>query len=150
MLKNLPTKVVSAVFKTKLRKRFIGPFTVIAKKELAYTLSLPCKLHTHTVLYVGLIKPYRDPSHVDLEALASTKRSSNQIAECKPAGLHEPRSRLVRALKNECELALRPSQTGSYPEPLARSLLELPTSNGPPTVHRPPPTLLNAQRNRQF
>ena len=29
--KNLPTKVVSAVYKTKLRPRFIGPFTVVAK-----------------------------------------------------------------------------------------------------------------------
>ena len=28
--KNLPTNVVSAVFKTKLRTRFIGPFTVVA------------------------------------------------------------------------------------------------------------------------
>ena len=32
---NLPTKVVSAAFKKKLRPRFIGPFTVIAKKGLA-------------------------------------------------------------------------------------------------------------------
>ena len=37
--KNLPTNVVSAVFKTKLRPRFIGPFTVVAKKGIAYTLT---------------------------------------------------------------------------------------------------------------
>ena len=42
--KNLPTNVVSAVVKTKLRQRFIGPFTVVAKKGLAYTLSLPRKM----------------------------------------------------------------------------------------------------------
>ena len=30
--KNLPTNVVSAVFKTKLRPCFIGPFAVVAKK----------------------------------------------------------------------------------------------------------------------
>ena len=57
--KNLPTNVVSAVFKTKLRPRFIGPFTVVAKKGLAYTLNLPRKLRTHPVFYVGLLKPYR-------------------------------------------------------------------------------------------
>ena len=33
--KNLPTNVVSSVFKTKLRTRFIRPFTVIAKKGIA-------------------------------------------------------------------------------------------------------------------
>ena len=71
--KNLPTKLVSAVFKTKLRPRFIGPFTVVAKKGLAYTLNLPRKLRTHPVFYVGLLKPYRDPSLVDLESLAPRK-----------------------------------------------------------------------------
>jgi hypothetical protein len=34
--KNLPTHAVSAIFKTKLRPRFVGPFTVVAKKDLAY------------------------------------------------------------------------------------------------------------------
>ena len=53
--KNLPTKVVSAVFKTKLRPRYIGPFTVVAKKGLAYTLNLPRKLRTQPVFYVGLL-----------------------------------------------------------------------------------------------
>ena len=44
--KILPTNVVSAVFKTNLRPRFIGSFTVIAKKGIAYTLNLPRKLRT--------------------------------------------------------------------------------------------------------
>ena len=47
--KKQPKNVVSAVFKTELRPRFIGPFTVIAKKGLAYTLNLPRKLRTHPV-----------------------------------------------------------------------------------------------------
>ncbi|KAG3158903.1 hypothetical protein PC128_g21410 [Phytophthora cactorum] len=55
--KNLPTNAVSAVFKTKLRPRFIGPFKVVAKKGLAYTLNLPKKMRTHPVFYVGLLKP---------------------------------------------------------------------------------------------
>ncbi|KAE9027097.1 hypothetical protein PR003_g12828 [Phytophthora rubi] len=64
--KNLPTHAVSAVFKTKLRPRFIGPFKVVAKKGLAYTLNLPKKMRTHPVFYVGLLKPYRDPSMLKL------------------------------------------------------------------------------------
>ena len=60
--KNLPTKLVSAVFKTKLRPRFIEPFTIVAKEGLAYTLNLPCKMRTHPLFYVGLLKPYRAPS----------------------------------------------------------------------------------------
>uniref|UniRef100_H3GPY2 Integrase catalytic domain-containing protein n=1 Tax=Phytophthora ramorum TaxID=164328 RepID=H3GPY2_PHYRM len=52
--------LVSAVFITKLRPRFIGPFKVVAKKGLAYTLNLLKKLRTHPVFYVGLLKPYRD------------------------------------------------------------------------------------------
>ena len=63
--KKLPTNVVSAVFKTKLRPRFINPFTVIAKKGLACKLNLPRKLHTQPVFYFGLLKPYHDPSLVD-------------------------------------------------------------------------------------
>ncbi|KAL4092832.1 hypothetical protein PRIC1_011823 [Phytophthora ramorum] len=61
---------VSAVFKTKLRPRFIGPFKVVAKKGLAYTLNLPKKMRTHPVFYVGLLKPYRDPARVSAKALA--------------------------------------------------------------------------------
>uniref|UniRef100_H3H286 Integrase catalytic domain-containing protein n=1 Tax=Phytophthora ramorum TaxID=164328 RepID=H3H286_PHYRM len=62
--------LVSAVFKTKLRPRFIGPFKVVAKKGLAYMLNLPKKTRTHPVFYVGLIKPYRDPARLSAEALA--------------------------------------------------------------------------------
>ena len=82
--KNLPTNLVSAVFKTKLRPRFIGPFTVVAKKGLAYTLNLPSKLRTHPVFYVGLLKPYRDPSHVDLKALVLRQAVVPQIAASSP------------------------------------------------------------------
>ena len=48
------------MFKTKLRLRFIRPFTVVAKKRLAYTLNMPLKLRTHPVFYVGVLKPYRE------------------------------------------------------------------------------------------
>ncbi|OWZ13300.1 Pol Polyprotein [Phytophthora megakarya] len=59
--KNLPTHAMSAVFKTKLRPRFIGPFTVVAKKGLAYTLSLPSKMRTHPVFYVAYLSRIMTP-----------------------------------------------------------------------------------------
>ncbi|GMF57399.1 unnamed protein product [Phytophthora fragariaefolia] len=81
--KNLPTHAVSAVFKTKLRPRYIGPFKVVAKKGLAYTLNLPKKMRTHPVFYVGLLKPYQDPARVRLEDLGS--RASATRLEGEPS-----------------------------------------------------------------
>ncbi|GMF50673.1 unnamed protein product [Phytophthora fragariaefolia] len=69
--KNLPTYAVSAVFKTKLRPRIIGPFKVVTKKGQAYTLNLPKKMRTHPVFYVGLFKPYLDPARVRFGDLGS-------------------------------------------------------------------------------
>ncbi|GMF37198.1 unnamed protein product [Phytophthora fragariaefolia] len=60
--KSLTTQAVSAFFKTKLPSRFIGPFKVVAKKGLVYTLNLLKKMRTHPVFYVGLLKPYLDPA----------------------------------------------------------------------------------------
>ena len=71
---------MSAVFKTKMRPRFIGPFAVIAEKGLASTLNLPRKLRTHPVSYVGLLKPYHDPSLVDRKALAPEGGTSSPLA----------------------------------------------------------------------
>ena len=68
--KTLPTNVVSDVFKTKLRPRFIEPLTVIEKKGLAYTLNLQRKLCTQPMFYVGLLKPYHDSSLVDRKELS--------------------------------------------------------------------------------
>jgi len=47
----------------------VGPFTVVAKKGLAYTLNLPKKLRTHPVFYVGLFEQYHDPSQVSSDEL---------------------------------------------------------------------------------
>jgi hypothetical protein len=78
--KNLPTHAVSAIFKTKLRPRFVGPFTVVAKKGLAYKLNLPKKMRTYTVFYVGLLKPYHDPSHVGSDELAPRVQQRQVLA----------------------------------------------------------------------
>ncbi|GMF47727.1 unnamed protein product [Phytophthora fragariaefolia] len=57
--KNLSTPAVFAVGSTKLRPRFVGPFTVIGVHGHAYTLDLPSSMATHPTFYVGLLKPYR-------------------------------------------------------------------------------------------
>uniref|UniRef100_A0AAV1VM67 Transposase n=1 Tax=Peronospora matthiolae TaxID=2874970 RepID=A0AAV1VM67_9STRA len=77
---NLPTEVVSAVCKTRLRPRVIGQSKVVAKKGLAYTLSHPRKKRTHPVIYVYLLKPDLDRSLVDHETLAP-KESMPQVEE---------------------------------------------------------------------
>ncbi|KAG3154624.1 hypothetical protein C6341_g15637 [Phytophthora cactorum] len=51
-------------FETKLRPRFIGPFKVVAKMGLAYTLNLPKKMRTHPVFYIELTL---QPSNLTLE-----------------------------------------------------------------------------------
>jgi hypothetical protein len=78
--KNLPRHAVSAVVKTKLLPRFVGPFKVVAKKDLVYTLNLPKKMRTHPVFYVGLLKPYHDPSHVGSDELAPRVQQRQVLA----------------------------------------------------------------------
>ena len=112
--KNLPTNVVSAVFKTELLPLFIGPFTVVAKKGLAYTLSLPRKSRTHPRFYVGLLKPYRDPSHANLEALAPQNSALPSAAKSKLGAQAEPSSGLDPIPTPERELVSRRAQSGSY------------------------------------
>ncbi|GMF33060.1 unnamed protein product [Phytophthora fragariaefolia] len=63
--KNLPIAAVSAVGTTKLRPRFIGPFTVIRVHGHAYTLDLPSAMTTHPTFYVGLLKPYHPAAATD-------------------------------------------------------------------------------------
>ncbi|KAE9289583.1 hypothetical protein PF001_g19973 [Phytophthora fragariae] len=65
--KNLPTQAVSAVSSTKLRPRFVGPFTVIGVHGHAYTLDLPSSMATHPTIYVGMLKPYHPAGAVEPE-----------------------------------------------------------------------------------
>ena len=148
--KNLHTKVVSAVFKTKLRPRFIGPFTVVAKKGLAYTLNLPRKLRTHPVFYVGLLKPYRDPSHVDREALAPRKLASPQAAASGSGGQVVPPSVFDPSQTSTSELVARRASAGSDPKSLEGCSPPEPEPHGLQLTHRPPPALLDEQGNFQF
>ncbi|KAE8953508.1 hypothetical protein PR001_g32852, partial [Phytophthora rubi] len=88
--KNLPTQAVSAVGSTKLRPRFVGPFTVIGVHGHAYTLDLPSSMATHPTFYVGLLKPYRPAGAVE---------PGEPTASQNTAGRHSPSS--GRALPRE-------------------------------------------------
>ncbi|KAG3232328.1 hypothetical protein PI124_g22585 [Phytophthora idaei] len=106
--KNLPTHAVSAVFKTKLRPRFIGPFKVVAKKGLAYTLNLPKKMRTHPVFYVGLLKPYQDPAQVSVEALAPNRQVATGRRRLDDSEWRSHRMRSVRLkAQQQIELTLQ-------------------------------------------
>ncbi|KAG3132286.1 hypothetical protein C6341_g22985 [Phytophthora cactorum] len=73
---------VFAVFKTKPRSRFIGPFKVAAKKGLVYTLNLPKKMRTHPVFYVGLLKSWRlDDSEWRSDRTRSVRLKTQQQIE---------------------------------------------------------------------
>ena len=148
--KNLPTNVVSAVFKTKLRPRYIGPFTVVAKKGLAYTLNLPRRLRTHPVFYVGLLKPYRDPSHVDQKALAPQQLALPQDVESESAGQVAPPCVSDSFPTLSRDLAVRHSCAGSDPKSHEDCSPPELSSHGPQPTHRPPPALLDKQGNLQF
>ena len=141
---------MSAVFKTKLRPRFIGPVTVVAKKGLTYTINLPRKLRTHSVFYVGMLKPYRDPSHVNVEALTPRKAAVSQDASSEsghpiasPVGAAAvPAPADVSAsLQVLSESDLSSHGDGSLREPNPRALAP---------IHRPPPVLVDEQGNVQF
>ncbi|POM74599.1 Pol protein [Phytophthora palmivora] len=45
----------------KLKHRFIGPFAVLARHGVAYTIDLPKSMATHPTFYVGRLKRYHDP-----------------------------------------------------------------------------------------
>lgn len=61
---------MSSVFNIKLRPCFLEPFTVTAKKGLAYALHLPRKLRTNPVIYVCFLQPKQDPPQENVGVLA--------------------------------------------------------------------------------
>ncbi|KAE9264174.1 hypothetical protein PR003_g32889, partial [Phytophthora rubi] len=76
--KNLPTQAVSAVGSTKLRPRFVGPFTVIGVHGHAYTLDLPSSMATHPTFYVGLLKPYRPAGAAEPEEPTASQNTAER------------------------------------------------------------------------
>ena len=141
---------MTAVFKTKLRPRFSEPFTVMTKKGLAYTLNLLRKLRTHPVFYVGMLKPYRDPSHVDLEALAPRKVDVPLTATSES---RHPTAPPVRAAAVPAPAdASAPLQARSESEPTSHGDVSLsePSPRALAPIQRPPPMLLDEQKDIQF
>ncbi|CAI5720557.1 unnamed protein product [Peronospora farinosa] len=134
---------ISAVFKTKLRTRFIDPFTVDAKKGLAYTLNFPRKLRTHPVFYVGMLKAYWDPSQVNTKALAPSPSALPRDGSSAPKGQADPAIGFgsIPATRG------RKSSTVQYHGESA-PLEEARHERVP--VHRTPLALLDGQRNLQF
>ncbi|KAE9049336.1 hypothetical protein PR001_g3411 [Phytophthora rubi] len=78
--KNLPTQAVSAVGSTKLRPRFVGPFTVIGVHGHAYTLDLPSSMATHPTFYVGLLKPYHPVGAVEPEEPTGSQSTAGRLS----------------------------------------------------------------------
>jgi hypothetical protein len=76
--KPLPSQAVSAVGSTKLRPRFVGPFSVIGVHDNAYTLDLPSAMATPSTFYVGMLKPYH-PAEVDDSASPTSSRSDERL-----------------------------------------------------------------------
>ncbi|KAE9069693.1 hypothetical protein PF006_g29519 [Phytophthora fragariae] len=79
---NLPTQAVSAVGSTKLRPRFVGPFTIIGVHDHAFTLDMPSSMATHPTFYVGLPKPYRPAGAIEPEV---PTESPNTVGRCSPS-----------------------------------------------------------------
>uniref|UniRef100_A0AAV1UMX3 Chromo domain-containing protein n=1 Tax=Peronospora matthiolae TaxID=2874970 RepID=A0AAV1UMX3_9STRA len=109
-----------------LRPCFIGPFTVLDKKGLAYMLDLPCKMQTYPVFYVSLLKPYLDPSLADDEALA-------------PKGLALPQ---VEKPSREDPVVLQDAPPGHEDHVIThRRRVE---------IHRPLPALFDEQGDQKY
>ncbi|KAE8889780.1 hypothetical protein PF003_g26448 [Phytophthora fragariae] len=119
--KNLPTPAVSAVGSTKLRPRFVGPFTVIGVHGHAYTLDLPSSMATHPTFYVGLLKPYRPAGAAEHEEPTTSQNTAER---------HSPSSE--RDLPREAGQAPEPDQEH---EPLRGEPLAPPSNPSGRTGH---------------
>ena len=88
------------------------------------------------MFYVGLLKPYRDPSHVKLEALAPRHVALPPAAEAEAGGQVEPPSGFDPILAPEGELVSRQAHSGSYPRSRRDRLLRDAALQVRPSVYR--------------
>ncbi|ETI53689.1 hypothetical protein F443_03400 [Phytophthora nicotianae P1569] len=126
--------MVSAVFKTNLRSRFIGPFKVVVRKGLAYTLSLLKKMRTHPLFYVGFLTPYQKPARGSCGA-------PNWQREDRPRSKNSPRGRTPlrdRPLGGERGRPRQGRREDAYAVPASGD-----SQRGNPAETRPPPALLD-------
>lgn len=83
---NLPEHAVTAVGCGKLLPRYIGPFRVLTRRGLAYTLDLPSVMRTHPTFYVGRLKPYRPHSRSEDASTSSPSSESARVYLPNPTG----------------------------------------------------------------
>jgi hypothetical protein len=82
---NLPEHAVTALGSSKLLPRYIGPFRVLRRRGLAFTLDLPSALRTHPTFYVGRLRPYHThrsigASETELEDTTSDRGSNSDAS----------------------------------------------------------------------
>ncbi|ETO81269.1 hypothetical protein F444_04393 [Phytophthora nicotianae P1976] len=122
--RNLPLDTVSSVDSNKLKHRFIGPFTVLARHGASYTIDLPKSMTTHPTFYVGRLKLHHDPQGVaDLQThLGPAPRSeerpqaSTQRRASKPRAGQQGRDqdRMPVGPRTNEPQAYTPSKPGTY------------------------------------
>jgi hypothetical protein len=56
---NLAPDLVSGEGSKKLLPKYIGPFRIVRRNGMAYTLDMPSALRVHPTFYVGRLRPYR-------------------------------------------------------------------------------------------
>ena len=136
--------VVPAIFETKLRPRFIASFPYMANEGLAYTLNFPRKLCTHLVFYVGMLKSYRHPNHVNVEALAPRAATFELVRQADPPSeaVAVPVSAAASAPLSACP----ESETNSHGDVSLRKS----TRRAFAPIYRHPTTLLDEHGSLQF
>ena len=115
---NLPLRNVSNTGTNKLIPRFIGPFKVIARKGIAYTLDIPSYLRLHPTFYVGRLKRYhpaQDGLSNDVTSDASAEVPTPAHAAPEAGETSQPRHPATVAARApphaECEPGSKPAPT---------------------------------------
>ncbi|KAL3667707.1 hypothetical protein V7S43_007260 [Phytophthora oleae] len=161
-LSKLPTHAVSAVSRPSC-VRFIGPFKVVSKKGLAYTLDLPKRSRTHPVFYVGLSsdelapraavvpQPGADAPDGDITADPAGSDTERRDAPRPHADLQQQERRDTSPPTVYQGYNLRSNRTERSPPDRGRgnatgsSHEASDSQRETPASHRPPPALLDEQ-----
>jgi hypothetical protein len=69
--KNMADDAISTLGSSKLLPRYLGPFKVLKRNGLAYTLDLPSWIRIHPTFYVGLLKAYHRSDEANANANAN-------------------------------------------------------------------------------
>ncbi|KAI9906474.1 hypothetical protein PsorP6_002840 [Peronosclerospora sorghi] len=149
--KNLPSHIVSNVLRNKLRTRFVGPFKVLDRKGLSYTLEIPKVMRTHPTFYVGMLKPYQSPEAGPLseEGEKPDRRKLQQVGTSPTGLIYEPeapqRESLERQAAPRCVHSHSP-RCGVPPEHLGcEDCADHIARGSHAAIARPPPPVLDTE-----